>query len=226
MELLNSQLLTHANGYLHVFRKPGAYEYRIHLLLHEFEAGEGRSRFMIEVGEAGKTGKGAQHNVRLFWDNERRSYHAEPEKLSIAANDYVMWHNESNLPGVPPFSLRGQAKGGELFDSRQMGLHDVFTHLFMSPGEYPYQVCGKAGGVVIVHDHRQLEVTAYDKQLGSAALVRINSGKPTPKHVEIYAGQTVVWAVETGENVVIQTPLPDASPGKRDPRQTSSADRT
>jgi plastocyanin len=223
MELFNSQLLTHANGYLHVFRKPGTYEYRIHLLLPEFEAGEGHSRYLIEVGEAGKSGKGRQHSVRLFWDAERRSYSAEPEKLSIAANDYVMWHNESNLPGIPPFSVRGQTQAGEVFDSRQMSLHDVFTHLFMSPGEYPYQISGKAGGMVSVRDHRQLEVAAYEKQLGSAALVRIKSGKPTPKEVEIYAGQTVVWVVETGENVVIQTPLPEASPVKGNPRKTTSA---
>lgn len=223
MELLNSQFLTHANGYLHVFRMPGVYEYRIHLLLPEFEGGGGRPRYQIEVGEPSKTGKGKQHSVRVFWDSEHHHYHAEPEKLSIAANDYVMWHNESNLPGLPPFSVRGQTKGGDTFDSRKMGLHDVFTHLFMSTGEYSYQISGKPGGVVTVLDHRKLEAAAYDKQLANAALVRIKNGKPTPKEVQIYAGQTVVWAVETGEDVVIQTLLSEATPVKASARPASRA---
>jgi hypothetical protein len=65
-------------------------------------------------------------------------------------------------------------------------------------------VNGKSGGVVVVRSHQEVERQGYEKQLATAAVVHLKEGKAEPGSIEIFAGQTVVWVVESGKGVVIR----------------------
>jgi plastocyanin len=214
MDTLNSQLLTYQDGYLHAFRRPGTYEYRILFLAPGFEAAERGVPHVIEVTEQGReAGNGEQHDITLRWDPEHVSYHCDPAKLTVAVNDFVLWRVETSTPAVPPYSIRGAAKDGAGFDSRALGQSDVFTHLFMQPGKYAYRVNGRAAGVVAVRDHREEPEEAYAKYLQEAPLVQIARGRPEPDELTVVAGQTVIWLVKADDRVTIA-----AEPGE--PRST------
>ncbi len=204
MDLLNSQHLTYQNGYLHVFRNPGTYTYRCMILPQGFGDKAG-STYSIEVTDTGHpAGKGTQYEIVMRWDGKERAYHPEPAQLKIGVNDFVLWRVETQEAGIPPYGVAGTNEKGEMaFDSRALTLHDVFTHLFMAPGEYHIAVNGHAAGVVQVSDHRDMKAEAYDKQLQSAVLVRILGAKLEPQSAKIVAGQTVLWFVEDGQKVTI-----------------------
>lgn len=204
MDLLNSQHLTYQNGYLHVFRHPGTYTYRCTILPQGF-GGQPGSTYSIEVTDTGHpAGKGTQYEIVMRWDGKERAYHPEPAQLKIGVNDFVLWRVETQEAGIPPYGILGMTEKEEVaFDSRSLATHDVFTHLFMAPGEYRIAVNGKAAGRIQVRDHRELEPEVYDRHLKSAVLVRILGGKLEPESAKIVAGQTVLWFVEDGKNVTI-----------------------
>lgn len=215
MDFLDSRYLTHLDGYLHVFRQPGHYAYRLGHLPAEYDADESGRRFRIEVTEQGRApGKGQQHSVTLRWDPRARAYEPHPAELAIAANDFVIWSiDASATPGAPPVTVDGvrmaSPKAGPegrfaiAFDSRTLELHDIFTHLFMQPGRYIYRVNQRAEASVTVLDHRRVEPEAATRALQSATVVRIVDGRPNPAAFEIVAGHTVVWFVEEGGSVAI-----------------------
>ncbi len=205
MDFLNSQQLTYQDGYLHVFREPGDYEYRILFLPPGFEGSETERRYVIQVRDNGSSaGKGKQQDVVLRWDANLHSYQPDPERVTISRHDFVLWRVETSTPTAPPYSIRGESSSGVEFDSRALRKHDVFTHMFMLPGEYRYLVNGRAEGVVTVRDHRSLSSESYMEQASKAPLVHIADGRPNPHSLEIVAGQTVLWFLEEGERVTIE----------------------
>lgn len=206
MDFLNSQHLTYQDGYLHVFREPGDYEYRILFLPPGFEESETGSTYVIHVSEDGSSaGKGKQQDVVVRWDANLHRYQPDPESVKVGMNDFVLWRVETSTPTAPPFSIRGESRSGAVFDSRALRQHDVFTHLFMLPGEYRYLVNEKVEGVVTVRDHRGLSYESQAEQASKAPLVHITGGRVNPDALEVVAGQTVVWFVEEGERVTIAT---------------------
>jgi len=215
MDFLNSQHLTFQDGYLHVFRQAGTYTYRILVASQPTESRQGDSPYVIEVADAGRTeGNGEQHDVVLRWDAQANTYYPEPSRLSIGVNDFVLWRVESQVAGIPPYSILGESKGKDAFDSRSLGQHDVFTHAFMSPGRYVVNINQKAAGRISVRDHREVEVAAYDKQLLNALVVRVAGGNTEPASGDITAGQTVLWYVEKGDRVAISAEQDTTEPGK------------
>lgn len=206
MDFLNSQQLTYQDGYLHAFREPGDYVYRLLFLPPGYESSESERTYVIHVNEHGSSaGKGKQQDIVLRWDANLHRYQPDQESVTINLHDFVLWRVETKIPAAPPYSIRGETGAGVGFDSRTLGQHDVFTHLFMLPGEYRYLVNGRAEGVVAVRNHRDLSYEAHAEQASKAPLVHIIHGQPNPGSVEIYAGQTVVWFVEKGERVTIAT---------------------
>jgi plastocyanin len=206
MDFLNSQQLTYQDGYLHAFREPGDYVYRVSFLPPGYESSESGRTYTIHVHEGDNSaGQGRQQDIVLRWDASLHRYEPDPESVTIDTHDFVIWRVETSTPAAPPYSIRGEGSSGAVFDSRALGQHDVFTHLFMAHGEYRYQVNGRAGGVVIVRDHRELPYEAHVEQASKAPLIHIVDGQPTPDRTEVYAGQTVVWFIEKGERVTITT---------------------
>jgi len=204
MDILNSQQLTYLDGYLHAFREPGIYTYRVLFLPRGYEGSEPDSAYTIEVGREGnEPGSGKQHDITLRWDASKRAYQPEPAQLSLGVNDYVLWHVTTTTVAIPPYSIRGAAEDRPAFDSRAMGQHDVFTHFFMTSGDYTYTISGRVEGRISVHDHREVDPSEYQKRTTEAPVVRIIQGKPEPERLEVFTGQTVVWVVEEGEQVTI-----------------------
>ena len=209
MDFLNSQHLTPQDGYLHVFRRPGRYEYSILQLIPGFEGSEPDAKSVIEVTDgASQPGDGVQHDVVVRWAPADHRFVVEPAELKVATNDFVLWRVEQSAPGSPPYSVRGQSRGDDVFDSRALGQHDVFTHMFMSAGEYRYSVNGQGQGRISVRDHRTVPPELADKAAEDAPLVRIVSSKPDPAELELIAGQTVVWFVDQGERVSVVSSTP------------------
>ncbi len=204
MDFLNSQQLTYQDGYLHVFRSPGVYEYRILFLPPGYENSESDTRYTINVGKDGsEAGKGSQHDVVLHWNADQHAYLPDPESVTAQVHDYVLWHVETDTPAAPPYSIRGESDARTVFDSRGMGQHDVLTHMFLLPGEYHYRVNNKAEGVVLVASHKNLPYDVHAERASKAPLVHIAGGIPNPESIEIVTGQTVVWFVEKGEHVTV-----------------------
>ena len=204
MDFLNSQQLTYQDGYLHVFRTPGVYEYRLLFLPPSYENSERDNRYTINVVEnGGEAGKGSQHDVVLHWNASQHTYLPDPESVTVHVNDYVLWHVETDTPAAPPYGIRGESTTGMVFDSRGMGRHDVFTHMFMLPGEYHYRVNNQSEGSVLVQDHKDLSYEVHAERASKAPLVHIARGSLNPRSIEIVAGQTVIWFVEEGEQVTI-----------------------
>jgi plastocyanin len=204
MDFLNSQLLTYQDGYLHVFRAPGVYEYRILFLPPGYENSEPDTRYTINVSMNGSaTGKGSQHDVVLHWNADQHAYLPDPESVTAHVNDYVLWHVETDTLAAPPYGIRGESNTGTEFDSRDMGQHDVLTHMFLLPGEYHYRVNNQSEGVVRVESHKNLQYEVHAERASKAPLVHIVRGIPNPRSLEIVTGQTVVWFVEEGEHVTV-----------------------
>src|SRR5262249_55026178 len=103
--------------------------------------------------------------------------------------------------------VRGKGKTGG-FDSAELGPHAVFTHFFLQPGTYAYQINGKGDFRVDVVDHRKMDHATHAKRASSAPVVTIRKGKPDVARLEVVAGQTVVWAVEDDERAVISAKAP------------------
>src|ERR1700731_4268137 len=165
MDFLNSQQLTYQDGYLHVFNEPGDYEYRILFLPPGYESSESERKYVIHVnGNGSSAGKGKQQDVVLRWDANLHRYQPDPESVTVSVHDFVLWRVETSTPAAPPYGIRGESSSGAGFDSRALGQHDVFTHLFMLPGEYRYLVNGRAEGVIVVRDHRDLPFEAHAEQ--------------------------------------------------------------
>jgi hypothetical protein len=204
MDFVNSQHLTYQDGFLHVFSKPGAYTYRYLILPVGFEEKRSDSNYTIEVTDNGRPwGKGSQHDIVMRWDEKDHTYHAEPADLAIGVNDYVLWRVETQAAAIPSYSIVCESKDGVVFDSRALDMHDVFTHLFMTPGRYQISINYQAAGCIDVRDHRDIEIEAYDRQLRNAVFIRVLGGKIDPGKVDIVAGQTVIWFVEEGNKVTI-----------------------
>jgi hypothetical protein len=62
----------------------------------------------MEVGESTRSpGQGSRVDVAVRWDAPQRRFFAEPDKLRLGANEFVLWHLNSTTPGVPPSMSTG-----------------------------------------------------------------------------------------------------------------------
>ena len=206
MDLLDSRRLTSQDAFVKVFGDADVYRYHVTAAPRGITS-QHEPVFELSVRAGpGKRGSGTQHRVKVVWDDCAHHYVADPARLEIAQNDFVLWHCEQ-MAGSPPYAVRGQGKAGD-FDSASLGPHAVFTHFFLQPGSYAYQVGGKGDFRVEVADHRKLDHEAYAARAKTAPVVTIRKGKPDPARVEVVAGQTVVWAVEDDVGVVISAARP------------------
>jgi len=112
--------------------------------------------------------------------------------------------------GQPPAFIVIQSDRRTVADSRRLGRHDAFTHFFLKPGDYSF-VVGHTPCRLRVTDHREFSTEEQEKRAQEPLLIIVNGNEPSVKDAKIIAGQTVVWAIESGENVYIETTAGAAS---------------
>jgi len=202
MDFLNSQHLTTQDGYVHLFRRPGEFAYSA--LLSDLD-GATESGIIIVSGDGAPEGKGTQHNVSFHWDTAARRFMPRESdlKLTIRPNDFLVFQFDVAVPGQPPCFILVRGKESVEGDSRSLQTHDVFTHFFLTPGEYAYRL-GEARYRISVADHRSMPEREYQEQAKRPLVIAVNGSDVSVPHGRIVAGQTVIWAIERGENVHIE----------------------
>jgi|SRR5579864_890753 len=202
MDFLNSQHLTPHDGFIHPFREAGTFTYSARV--SDF----GDSREGVIVVQAAKVviGKGQQHDIVFHWDTAARVFVPRNEDLKkvIKQNDFIVFHFAQAEPGQPPCFIQGHEGDKVEFDSRHLRSHQAFSHFFLTPGDYSYRL-GREVHSVSVTGHQQFSVEEHEKRAQEAIVIMIAGNNPSVKHAKIVAGQTVIWAIEKGENVSIET---------------------
>jgi hypothetical protein len=203
MDFLNSRHLTAQDGFLHPFREPGTFTYA---------AQRSEVDQMAEVGTivvsagGGRIGAGTQHDVVFSWDAHSRRFVARKEDLKLAINqhDFVVFHFDLAIPGQPPCFI--SIRQGERIeaDSRRLKTHEAFTHFFLKAGDYAYRV-GESTCHLAVADHRKLSRDEHRERAGQPLIILLKGGDPSASKAHVVAGQTVIWAVESGEGLSIES---------------------
>lgn len=209
MDPINSQTLTHSDGYYHQFTNIGDYTWGIMV----------RQSYMIHVKQPPVGHTPAQTIIELTFDSGSFQVPPGQKDFIIYVGDSVLWHNDSSDAGVPIFSI--VADNGLLttdaaydyFSNRSLGKADAFSHLFLSPGNYQYSVNGGSSGP----QSGTIPVVLAPNPPPAAAVVMVtlNAGNnpvnPTPEpvtkagNVPIYPGDTVLWQIKDGSKLVIKT---------------------
>jgi hypothetical protein len=211
MERFDSRHLTDQDSFCQFFERADEYIYLLSQLPPGINA-ENALRFSLKVRPGGASkGAGKQHDVKVYWDADRRCYRADPDGLEIKTNDYVMWHSE-RVREIAPYAVHGVGKSGS-FTSSSLGPNAGFSDLFLAAGSYDYEVSGRGPYSISVLDHRIMAPDEYKHRASTAPLILIRNGVPilseknVPKggSVEIVAGQTVVWLAEDDREIVISS---------------------
>jgi plastocyanin len=203
MDFLNSRHLTDKDGFAQLFTVADEYIYHLTTAPQGVKSLGEPDFTIIVLAAVTPRGAGKQHDVAVAWDAGRRGYDANPAKLEISQNDFVLWHCDRSS-GLPPFAVRGEGSHGS-FASDAMGPTAGFTHVFISPGNYSYTIQGKGSHSVAVSDHRRVTQEVRQEQWRKVPEVIIRGGEATPARVEIISGQTVLWSVESDHGITIET---------------------
>lgn len=187
---LDSRALGRADCYAQRFMRPGDYRYNV-------VPGHGQALstdypFVIQVeGNAKKTGKMAQHNLRVTPSG--KGFTVAPATLTISVGDMVVW----NGGGEIPFAVVGDQ---DFFNSHKMVNECGFSHAFGTAGDYHWRDAfgSKLSGVVRVRDpdcKKDPELKKWREALSKGNVVMINDGKADQTELDIYTGQTVFFAL-------------------------------
>jgi hypothetical protein len=202
MDPLNSLRLSPQDGFIHPFRHSGEFAYSALL----FEYGEPvESGFIIIGGEPAPLGKGTQADVVFHWDSGARRFEPRESdrKISLRPNDFVVFHFDIAVPGQPSCFILVRGNGAVEADSRKLKTHEVFTHVFFSPGEYAYKLGGDATYRVSVEQHSVSE-KKQKRHPEKPLVITVKGEKPDVPHARLVAGNPAVWLVEEGEGLSIQ----------------------
>lgn len=202
MDRLNSLKLNKYDGYGRRFDVPGAYRYRVSILgagLNDAPAG---AEFELTV-KADQGKKGQQHNVEVSYGEQSRHYRVKPEKLVVGAGDMVVWYKR-DAAGVD-YAIVGAGEK-DRFDSRLLGRHTFYSHMFRQVGVYHFSnTYGKggqqSGTVRVVHSGKDRE--AWNERLKKPPLVTYAGGKFSPREVQVVELGTVIWSVEDEEGISV-----------------------
>jgi hypothetical protein len=201
MDFLNSQHLTTQDGFVHPFREAGTFSY--FASVSDFS----RSRSGTITVEEAKTamGEGEQHDIMFHWDTSARLFVPRDEDMKkiVKQNDFVVFQFCRAEPGQPTCFVAGRRAGKAEFDSRHLRTHEAFTHFFLTSGEHSYHL-GRGTYRVSVTDHRLVTAEEHKKRASEALMIMVSGTDVSVKHAKIVAGQTIIWAVEKGENISVE----------------------
>ena len=202
MDIVNSQNLTHSDGYYHRFVNVDDYKWGINV----------KQSYLIHVKQAPAGYKPTQTVIHLQVSNGVYEVVAPGTEITIYTGDHVLWHNDTLDTTVPPYAIVGDngKSGGvkDAFNSRLLAAEDAFSHFLLQPGDYQYQVSG--GGSV---QQGSFSVKSPNPNPnGGYALVTLEDGKtPNPDPIkkadgsDVYTGDTILWDVHKGSNLSIKT---------------------
>lgn len=207
MDFLNSKHLTAFDAFIHPFRDAGTFTYAAQV------AGcSGGKAGKITVRQADtKIGEGGQRDVVLRWDSTagRFDFRVEDADIVITQNDFIVFQFDQAEPGQPSCYVIGHEGGRVVFDSRQLQQHDAFSHFFMTPGRYAYRVNGQSYQLDVA-DHRE-SIERRDAKPGEILVITLDDAKASVPRARIVNGQSVIWAIEAGKGVSIESGGPTAS---------------
>lgn len=202
MNSLDSRYLRLGDTFAHRFTHSGRYFYGVGAPGAIAPPGH-HGRFEIVV--AAEKGAASQtHYVAVAWTNG--VFSVDPANLHINNNDVILW--STALAATPGFAVQGSS-GDAHFDSAELPANSMYSHAFGVTGEIAWSDAAdpKIGGFITVapppaihtNEHRR----DYMKTLSEASLVMINSPKVHPKRVKVVLGQTVFFAVRSGQGISI-----------------------
>lgn len=198
MDVFDSRALGPFDSYGQRFMRPGSFHYN--LVPAGFTGMSLEYRFSVVVTEAEEEHRMEQHNVAVR--TEGRELWAEPEDLTVAVGDLVLWHG----PGLRTrFAVDGDR---EFFRSSGLATESGYSHAFGVAGDYRWVDANgsKLSGRVVVTDmdastdagrRRWLET------LRKGTVVMIQGESAEPAEVKIITGQTVFFAVTKAPGVSI-----------------------
>lgn len=200
MDFLDSRFLTAQDGFVHAFRQPGEYAY---VAAGSEQHAEAAGVIVVEKGDTAP-GEGMQHDVVFRWDACAHRFVVEQgeARCVIRQNDFVVFQFDQPVTGQPPCFVRGLNGRDIAFDSRHLRTHEAYSHFFLAPGEYSYRI-GRERCTVTVADHRNFPGGEHEERAREPLLIFVKGAEVSVRNARVVAGQTVVWAIESGEDVAI-----------------------
>ena len=200
MNSLDSRHLRLGDTFAYRFTSSGTYRYAVGVrgcaVVSEHEL-----KFEIVVAdEAGSAQK--MEYVKIAFDG---AFGVDRPSVSIHRGDVVLWSTSSST--APGFAVFGSA-GDVGFDSSELHDNSVYSHAFGAPGEIEWADPREPNlhGVIIVLDQRcrsHEERAAYMARLREPALITLEDREAQPSRVQISVGQTVFFAVRSGDGLAI-----------------------
>ncbi|RWE08331.1 MAG: hypothetical protein EOS23_23945 [Mesorhizobium sp.] len=188
MDYFDSRSLTHSDGYYHRFLLVGVYQWGIFV----------KEDYRIDVQPAPGGYQPVQHVISITFENG--AFVVQTPNLNVFVGDHVLWHSASPDAGVPAMSIVGDNNAGDRFDSQHLETEDAFSHLFQYAGSYTYLVSEGGGG----SQTGVITVTSPNPGRGQSYIVMLTSGQaPNPTPRAIYVGDSILWDVDTGGDVII-----------------------
>jgi plastocyanin len=175
-------------------------------------------------------GEAQQHDVVVKKGDGELA--AEPPELTIAAGDLVLWNSpDPSIPGfavqvsLPPvpalrilFLAIDPSRAVEIESTGSARMHNnaFFTHPFGLPGDYRWMDAngGKAAGVIHVRTlttKSDADRQAWLDRLAEGVGIAIRGDSVDKPEVDIIAGQTVVWSINSSYGIHIVLTPPTAS---------------
>jgi plastocyanin len=213
MNSLDSRHLRVGDTFALRFTTPGAFHYGVGVAGGPIARGHHAAFEIVVRPDAGPSHK--THYVKVTYENGALG--VDTPKLEVNRDDAVMWSAAAgNAPG---FRVSGHGEGGE-FDSSELPVNSLYTHVFGSPGEVKWGSPHHPDlhGTIIVETHpvcrNNQEREAYFSKLAEPTLVLIDNHRARPGQATITVGQTVFFAVRTGGGISIvdKTLLAAANP--------------
>jgi hypothetical protein len=190
MDFLNSQQLTALDGYFHKFLADGDYRWGIGAV----------GTYTIHVKPKDPVHIPQQLTITLTYDRSG-AYQPDQPQVEIYQNDWILWHAPNAAFSVPPYSILGS--GSANFNSRALGVGDMFSHIFVQNGTYRYMVGGGTGGPQ--NGSIQVDPAPVPPPHAAKNVNVIDAAPPKPDPVQIVSGDTIVWVINKGSSFVINS---------------------
>lgn len=201
MNSLDSRHLRLGDTFAYCFTRPGRYRYAVGVrgfaVVSEHDA-----KFEIVVADEAGSAAPRTEYVKVAFDG---AFGVDRPSVSIHRGDVVLWSTSSFT--APGFAVFGSAADVG-FDSSELHDNSIYSHAFGAPGEIEWADPREFSlhGTIIVQDQRcrsHEERAAYMKRLREPTLITLEGREAQPSQVQISVGQTVFFAVRSGDGVAI-----------------------
>jgi len=202
MNSLDSRYLRLGDTFAHRFVTHGTYRYTVGIP-GGIAPPDHHGAFEILVAAGAGTASTTHYATVSFADGV---FSVEPKALHIRHNDVVLWSTASAT--TPGFAVQCTNKTAQ-FGSAELPANSMYSHAFGSPGEFAWSSVRdpRLNGTVSVTAHppclTEEHRVAYLEKLSKASLVMIDGTKAHPRKIAVTVGQTVFFAVRSGEGVAI-----------------------